>query len=79
MLDYKKLALEGAALGAIAGFFLGSRRKSLGHFAKYAAMGGVVAVGGGFAMKELGGHKLLAAGDFTGWEDWQPREYWRRY
>lgn len=85
-LDYKKLALEGAALGAVAAFFLGTRRKNLGHFAKFAGIGAGVAVAGGFAMNELGGHKglLAAKGEFTGWEDegyphHHHREYFRRW
>lgn len=56
MIDYKKAALTGAAVGVVASFFLGRKTRSLDFtkLAKYAGMGAAAVAGGALVLAETG-------------------------
>lgn len=89
--DYKKLALQGAAVGAVASLFLGGRgnKATLGHAVKYGAYGAGAAVVGIFALFEIGkivsgkSHEAVAqavtSGDFeTGFDRFRGPEHFNQ-
>src|ERR1700675_4853492 len=69
-MDYKSIALQGAAAGALASLFFGRGGKSFGKAAKFGAMGAGAAMVGAFVLLDkVRGPGLLAAGDFDDDED----------
>jgi hypothetical protein len=70
MVDYKKAALTGAAVGLVASFFMGKKTRGLNltKLATYAGTGALAVVGGSFAMAEVAG-RPLAMFARTGWEE----------
>ena len=56
MVDLKKAALTGAAVGLVASFFLGSKSRKLNFakLAKYAGTGAAAVAGGAFVLAEAG-------------------------
>lgn len=69
MIDYKKAALTGAAVGVVASFFLGRKTRKLdfSKLATYAGMGAGAVVAGSVVLSEVG--RPVAMFARTGWEE----------
>lgn len=70
VVDYKKAALTGAAVGLVASFFMGrkSRRLDFGKLATYAGLGAGAVVAGSVVLSEVG--RPVAMFTRTGHEGW---------